>query len=29
MIDKKQWFYNDPAQKEANRQRALEQMQDP
>lgn len=29
MIDKKQWFYNDPAQKEVNRQRALEQMQDP
>ena len=23
------WFYNDPAQKEVNRQRTLEQMQDP
>lgn len=29
MIDKKQWFYNDPAQKETNRQKALQEMKNP
>ena len=29
MLMKKQWFYNDPAQKEANRQKALKEMENP
>ena len=28
MLMKKQWFYNDPVQKEANRQKALNEMKD-